>query len=671
MKPWQLHPYGLDAQWDDKSKDFLAMLEDARKKAMDPLRELRDGFLSAENLGQQVVALYRFMQNAQLERRLSSLAKKMDSRGDNRNAQILNQLWDILIGALDQLYDLLGNTVWETDAFTRLFKLLLSQYDVGTIPTVLDSVTVGPVTSMRCQQTEHLIVLGVQEGNMPRYGGSSGVLTDQERVAIRSMGIPLTGGAMDGIKSEFAEIYAVFCGAGRSVYLSCANVQPSFIYRRLLAMTDGEAECKHVLGAALVDKMEAGAYFARFNASEEAGAAGLQAQYNTIKASVTHSLGTIREENVSALYGHTIHLSASQIDKLADCRFHYFMRYGIRAKELKPITVDPAEFGTFVHAVLENTVDEVRQLGGFHNLPEDEVLRIAGKHAQAYASERFEHLDTKRINYLFQRNGTELELIVRELWGELSKCAFQPVGVEVAFGDDGELPAVDCSGSTLCAKLGGFVDRVDLWSDGENNYFRVVDYKTGKKDFDYCDVFNGLGLQMLLYMFALEQYGSHLLGENPVSAGVQYFPARVPLVNSDGQCTDEEVALLREGNWKRKGLLLAEESVLDAMESENCVNRMPYTRKKDGTLAGDVADVQQLQMLRKYVFRILRKLVDNIASGEVEPNPYTRGSSHNACAFCPYGTVCHSATVSGRRNYMAMSAKTFWEEIQKEVNGHG
>ena len=25
-------------------------------------------------------------------------------------------------------------------------------------------------------------------------------------------------------------------------------------------------------------------------------------------------------------------------------------------------------------------------------------------------------------------------------------------------------------------------------------YFRVVDYKTGKKSFDYCDVFNGVGL---------------------------------------------------------------------------------------------------------------------------------------------------------------------------------
>ena len=94
----------------------------------------------------------------------------------------------------------------------RLFRLVLSQYDVGTSPTVLDSVTVGPVSAMRCQQQKHLIVLGALEGNLPGYGGSSGVLTDQERVALRKMGVPLTGGAMEGLQEEFAAIYGVFCG---------------------------------------------------------------------------------------------------------------------------------------------------------------------------------------------------------------------------------------------------------------------------------------------------------------------------------------------------------------------------------------------------------------------------------------------------------------------------
>ena len=66
-------------------------------------------------------------------------------------------------------------TVWEPDAFARLFQLLLSQYDVGTIPPVLDAVQVGAVSAQRLHQQKHLFVLGVQEGKLPGYSGSNGI----------------------------------------------------------------------------------------------------------------------------------------------------------------------------------------------------------------------------------------------------------------------------------------------------------------------------------------------------------------------------------------------------------------------------------------------------------------------------------------------------------------
>ena len=98
---------------------------------------------------------------------------------------------------------------------------------------------------------------------------------------------------------------------------------------------------------------------------------------------------------------------------------------------------------------------------------------------------------------------------------------------------------------------------------------------------------------------------------------------------------------------------------------------MCYSVKKDGSLSGDLADREQLKLLEGYIFRYLGKMVEDIASGNVEPNPYTRGSSHSACAFCPYGAVCHESSVSGRRNYKAMSARQFWEGIRKEMENHG
>ena len=670
LTDWEANPAGLTDKWTDALYASLNELNEARKQIIDPLVTLRNAFRAAPNLAQQIQALYAFFKAIQLDSRLDRLARKLDDSGENRSAQILDQLWDILIGALEQLHDVLGTTVWDEEMFVRLFKLLIGQYDVGTIPPVLDAVTAGPVSAMRCQEPQHLFVLGASEGNLPGYAGSSGVLTDQERTQLRTMGIPLTGGAMEGLEAEFAEIYGVFCGARRTVHVSCAGAQPSFVYRRLLSMCGYENVSAPYLGTALGDPMEAGAFFARTGDIDSARAAGVEEAYETVRGRVSYEFGSISPENIHGLYGEKLNLSASQVDKLADCRCHYFLRYGLRVNELKPATVDPAEFGTYVHAVLENTAREICEMGGFSKVTEEQTLEIARQHSQNYARERFAQISADRSNYLFNRNRQELELIVKELWEELHNIAFEPVGFEVSFGDECMMPPIDCSGSELQAQLRGFVDRVDRWDDGTNTYFRVVDYKTGRKDFDYCDVFNGLGLQMLLYLFALEQEGEDFFCGKAVPAGVQYFPARVPLVSAEGNLTDEELTAVRAKNWKRKGLLLLDSAVLTAMESPETPGRLPYTVRKDGTYVGDLADKKQLQMLLKYIFKLLKKMVDNIASGEVKPNPYTRGASHNACAFCPYGAICHKYYVEDRRNYQAMTAQRFWEEVEKEVTGN-
>ena len=309
--------------------------------------------------------------------------------------------------------------------------------------------------------------------------------------------------------------------------------------------------------------------------------------------------------------------------------------------------------------------------GGFHEISLEETLDIAHKYAKQYAEERFADLDSERLAYLFRRNALELDAVVEELWKELSQSEFAPVAFELHFGGGGEMDAVSVPGKKMDAVLQGFVDRVDRFDNGRENYFRVVDYKTGKKDFDYCDVFNGVGLQMLLYLFALERGGEKLLGANPVSAGVQYFPARFPYLTEDGKLTPHEAEKARLAQVKRRGLILNEEAVLQAMDPEEKMPRLSCRRNADGSVTGDVADAQQLRRLRGYLFRLIGKMVDDIASGCVEPNPYTRGSAHSACTWCPYGAVCARNREQGRRNYKTMTAQRFWEEIGKEAEHHG
>ena len=670
-REWENHPEGLSAEWNEGHRQRLEQINASRRRAIEPLAKLRDRFVKATRLSQQVLALSDFLEEIHMEKRLADLAESCDALGDNRQSQILNQLWEILISALEQMYDTLGDTAWEPEHFSRLLRLLLSQYDVGTIPPVLDAVQMGQVSAQRLHEQKHLIVLGAQEGRLPGYTGSEGVLTDQERETLRQLDVAITGGAMDGIRAEFAEIYGVFCGARESIRVWCSGEQPSFVFRRLTDMAGGISDSPTAMGFAGASRAEAGAYLARWEETAAAETLGVSEELREALKKRDYSLGSVEKERIDSLYGTQLNLSASQIEQQAKCRLRYFLQYGLRAQERKEATVDPAEFGTYVHDVLENTCKEIRDLGGFHQVSREQTLEIAHRYSRLYQENHFSQLDSKRMEYLFQRNMQELDAIVRELWEELKDSLFQPQGFEVGFGTGTEdsLPGIVIENGAMPAFLRGFVDRMDTWEHHGNTYYRIVDYKTGPKEFDYCDVFNGIGLQMLLYMFALRNSGEIHLGDRPIPVGVQYFPARVRYLSTDGRPDDEEAEKKRSKEWRREGLLLDDEEILRAMEPEDTGKRLNFTVKKDGSRSGDLASREQMKLLERYVQRTLGKLVEDIASGDVTPNPYTRGD-HGACTWCPYGSICHREEVEGRRNYKTMSAQRFWEELGKEM-GHG
>lgn len=665
---WQNHPDGLVSEWKESAVRRLEELNVLRERALTPLFALRGAFREARDLSQQTRALFAFLEDISLADRLRVLADSMDRDGDGRNAQILNQLWEILLSALEQMHDVLGETVWDSQSFVRLFTLLLSQYDVGTIPPVLDAVMAGPVSAMRCHQVRHLLVLGVEEGRLPGYCGASGILSDQERDALRRLGIPLTGGSLEGLQAEFAEIYGVFSCPSESICLCTSGAQPSYLYRRMEKMGASLWEITPDVSI-LTSDADAAAFVAAFGDKDAAIELGIGDAYADILARRDHVPGRVSFGNIQKLYGDTLRLSASQVDRQAECRFKYFLRYGLRAQEYKEATIDPAEFGTYVHAVLEESAREIKEMGGFHQVSLEQTMEIARKHSDNYAKKHFSQLDSERLTYLFNRNIRELEMIVEELWQELHESLFEPVDFELKFDVDGRMPPITIQGGKMQAMLRGLVDRVDAWHVGNINYYRVVDYKTGIKDFDYCDIRNGIGLQMLLYLFALQQ-DNEILGTHPVAAGVQYFPARLPLLTAAGKLTDEEAKEVRNANWKRSGLLLGETDVLRAMQPEGTPWRISCKVNKDGEFVGDLADRDQLKLLKRYVFHLLDAMVDEIASGDVRPNPYTRGD-HGACSYCPYKSVCHYIHVPDRRNFRAITAEEFWNEIEEEVRRHG
>ena len=92
---------------------------------------------------------------------------------------------------------------------------------------------------------------------------------------------------------------------------------------------------------------------------------------------------------------------------------------------------------------------------------------------------------------------------------------------------------------------------------------------------------------------------------------------------------------------------------------------LPYKHDKENNRVGSLFTTQQLHLLEKYVFKTVAALGDELYSGEIAPNPYYLTNSSNACAYCPYASVCRGNKEERWLNKVK-SADEFWAQIGEE-----
>lgn len=681
QSPWTMHPDGFGKPWDDRSRRQLDMLNQDRQQAAAPLLRLRQAIRQAKNSGEQVLALYDFLEDISFSERMRTLAERLAAEGNLQGAQEYAQLYQILVSALEQFYHILGTTVRSGEEFYRLMRALLSQYDVGTIPAAMDCVRVGSVMSMRQSAARCRYVIGACDGLLPTEPAQSGLWSEEDRKCLRRLGLDVASGAPEKLGRELHGIYNVLTSAHSSLYLSAVRGRPAYLFQRLEEMFPHAHISPSTLPEVVLRSREAALEYLAQAGSDRSRQAQLeplaqclpeQAQtLQAVLAQAAYQSGPLSRDTVTALYGQTLSLSASKIDRLAKCRFAYFLEYGLRARERKRASFDASLYGEFVHYVLEHTARQTMAEGGFHVLPEGRVLELAEGFIHQYTQEVLPDLEGRpeRLGYLYRRNLQEITEVVKDLCRELQVSDFEPAFFELEFRKGAEMPSVQVVGQYIRGEMVGKVDRVDLCRIGQTTYARVVDYKTGKKDFDYTDLLSGIGLQMLIYLFALEQGSRQSFGIQVQPSGVLYMPARCPVERMDYPPTEEEEPASRSVQ-RRKGLLLNDDAVLQAMERNEKTSFLPAKTTKDGEWTGDLASREQLAALRQFVERSLAGMADQIALGDLTPNPYYRGERENACQYCPYQTVCHvkSGAVAHRAR-RKKDIKEFWNEVEEERNG--
>lgn len=681
QKPWDMHPEGYGREFTPADTALVAWLDGLRRRVIAPLEALRRG---TDKTGRgRALALYQLLEDIDLPTRLGQRADSLDRRGERTAAAQYRQLWDILAGGLEQCALLLGDTELELEEFSRLFSLVLSQYDVGAIPVSLDAVTVGDAPRMAHKEVKALFLLGADSGAIPDCAVSPGLFTDQDRDALSAMEVELAPRQEDKLRREMTIAYETCCRPSQRLYVSYSAGEgdnqrtPCFLWARLEALFP-DAPVRD--GGDPLARLSAPDAALELAGSSPAVAEalkrvpGLSDRVERIQDAAGWRRGRLSRPVVDALFGPVVPMSATKLDLVNSCHFGYFLRFGLDAKPRQRAAFRAAEYGTFVHDVLERTLRAAREEG----TPLDDVQaveRLSQAAAERYEREVLSNLEGEpaRFRVLFQRMKGAALAVARSVCAELAVSDFTPAAFELGFGPGKDLPPVEVE-QGVRLRLTGYVDRVDQWLHEGKRYVRVVDYKTGKKSFDFADVADGRGLQMLLYLFALRREGKGLLGpEETVPAGVLYVPARTPLVDGERDMSDGEIQRARDRLLRRQGLVLDDPDVLSAMERPAGEYRfLPVGTGRGG---GDsLVTPAQMEALDGYITAALRAAAGELAAGNIDADPYWQGADKNPCRWCDYKAACHFEEGCGdrRRFRRGLRAAQFWEWMDRwEEDGGG
>ena len=655
---WTENPEGFSGRADGGSKKLLAEVNSARRAAVEPLQQLARETEEADGVG-MAAAAYHLLSTVQAAAHLREFAARLEQEGDPALAERELRTWDLLMQILDQTALVIEKTKITRERYAELLQLVIRSSRMASIPQRLDEVTVGDANRIRTEGPKIVFVVGAVQGEFPMTPGGGCVFSDSERRELIRLGLPLND-TMEGVAlqerflaysamaapSEKLYItYPAADGAGKALtpssipdeakkalpgirFLDAGELPPLWFAcakRPALELAAQKWNANDELSASLKD------FFLRRESGKRLSAVGRAAEKQPVR---------FEDPLLSrALFGNDVRLSATQIETFELCRFQYFCRYGLNVREQRAAELNALEYGSLMHFLLQRL---------FQNLGSEKILSLSREelHAQIvsfleeYEEKAFGGMQTKtpRFVYLVSRIADSAQIVALHIAEELSQSGFRPEDFELEIGSSvGELVIPLPEGGA--AHVDGKIDRVDLMEKDGVRYLRVLDYKTGKKEFRLSDLVYGLNMQMLIYLAALCENGKKRYGDFQ-PAGVLYMPANRPSVPAERSTDAKAIESASSRQLRMDGLILDSPDVIASMDSQGKGKYIPVTLK-DGVpdRRDHVVSPKELEAVLGYLKHSVAEMASELRRGNVPALPLS-GTRVDACGWCPYRAVC-------------------------------
>lgn len=655
----------------------LEELNALRQRLVGQMEPLYGSYKKTKEFAQ---GLYQFIADNQVQEKLKRFEEKFAAEGDRVREREYAQIYRLVMDLLDQIVSLIGEEEAKPDEFSKILEAGFEEIQVGTIPQNVDRVVVGDMERTRLKQVKALFFAGVNDSYIPKNAGKGGIISDMDREFLSGSGKELAPTPRQQMYIQKFYLYLNMTKPSECLILSYARMsadgkgmRPSFLigqvqrlfpalvveqpekesaFFKIQSFADGREYLVSALRSfadGTLPKEEEEHFFTLYHLYQKEDVYRIWTGRLTDTAFFRYRESSLGRAVALALYGQTLSGSVSRLEQYAACAYAHFLRYGLNLKEQGEYSFEAVDLGNIFHGVLEIFSDKLKENGfTWFDFPKAEGERLVEEAVDAYAVTYNNTVlfDSARNVYMIDRIKRILKRTVQAMQYQLQKGSFVPEQFEVSFSVLEELDAVNIALTEQeKMRLRGRIDRMDVKEDENHVYVKVMDYKSGSRDFSLAALYYGLQLQLVVYLnAAMEIAAKKHPDKEIVPAAMLYYRVQDPIIEMpEAESSPEEINRQILRALRATGVVNASESVVNGLDASftDRSDVIPVERKKDGSFGArsSVMGEEDFRVVSSFVDRKIRQAGRKILDGRIAIDPYSQGN-RTACDFCAYKKVC-------------------------------
>ncbi len=640
----------------ESGDNYLKRLNKIREKVITPIFDLKFALEKSKTVKDMVRVFVDFLIKNKLKEKLEKLIFELNKKNFTSNIESLKASWLFFVEILKNLDDVFCDVDISIKDLYRSFKLTIENYEEVSGEVYPDTIRIFGDKNFSLEGTKILFVLGTTDEAFPKIKNNSrSFFTNSELKELDSVGFNFSLGISKNLEKEGILARKILEQMDCITYFTYPKISIEGEEQKLSNLFSNAKDITGSLQKFLsenkvlccddlfnlcakkfLSEKESSDFFV-FNDEE-----GYNKKVRVIKNLTEKRNYSLKKFKIP----NGLQISSSQVESFYSCAFRFLCKYILSLKEIKEERFDPSKYGSFVHYVLEKILKKYSP-DMILKFSTKDLEDIVSKILDEYFELNFEIFlsDSVRTKSVLKRGIYTLAPVIKHIAKGLTNSDFIATFFELKIGRD--IPPLKIKiDDLLYLDVVGKIDRLDLFKNievgKECNYVRVIDYKTGPKEFNFLDLFYGLNLQMPIYMLAILENGEHLVLKNIRFAGMLYMPIRGTTVLSQNRyLKDEKVYLNRLKNLRMNGLVLNDIIVAQAMEHGVEGNYVPI-KIKDGKLKSNertLVSSFQIEAILEYAKLMIKDAGKKIYSGDFTPNPLV-GKNYCSCDFCGYSSLC-------------------------------